>query len=103
MLDTLSDGLAATSVLQTTQPELTVSDGMASGTTGCNSFGGEFELNGSALAVSGLFWTEIGCEPGVMDQEAFILEVLMQADRLEIEGERLTIFAGERFLSYRAG
>ena len=48
-----------------------------------------------------LFFTEIGCEPSVMDQEAFILDVLGSADRLEIAGDRLTIFSGGRSLGFR--
>lgn len=101
-LETVSDGVAATSVLSSTSPGLVVEGDSIRGTTGCNDFGGELTVAGESFVVGSLTWTEIGCEANVMDQEASILDVLSAADRYEIEGDRLTIYAGARFLSYRA-
>ena len=103
-LDTLSDGVAATSILSSTQPRLfvDVEGGSLRGTTGCNDFGGSVDVFGGAFSVSDLSWTEIGCESGVMTQEAFILDVLVKAERFDIEGDRLTISAaGGNSLIYR--
>jgi heat shock protein HslJ len=105
-LDTLIDGVGASSVLSTTRPSLRVdlSDVSVRGTTGCNDFGGRVQVQGSAFTVTDMSWTEIGCESGVMTQEAFILGVLQNAEQFEIEGDRLTISDGTgRALVYKAG
>ncbi len=102
-LDTLSDGIAATSVLTTTSPDLVVENGAIRGTTGCNDFGGEVDTTGARFIVTSMFWTEIGCEPDVMTQEAFILDVLQNAERFEIVGDRLTVFSsGGESVGFRA-
>lgn len=105
VLDTLVRGIAATSVLAGTIPGLSVdpAQGTMTGTTGCNGFGGSVEISGSSFTVSELSWTEIGCESGIMDQEAFILEVLSTAESFGIDGDRLTITSSSGdSLVYRA-
>ena len=105
-LDTLIDGEVAMSILAATTPSLTVDigEGSMQGTTGCNGFGGAVGIEGSWFTVTQMSWTEIGCEPDIMRQETFILDVLQNAERYEIEGDHLTIFRNEgRSLVYRAG
>ena len=105
-LDTLIEGEVAMSVLTTTTPSLTVDTGEGSmqGTTGCNTFGGTVMIEGSEFTLTDMTWTEIGCEPDIMRQEALILDVLQNAELYEIEGDHLTISGTEgRSLIYREG
>ena len=102
-LETLVDGAAATSVVATTLPTLTVGSGSFRGTTGCNDYSGAVVADGAAFTVSDMTWTEIGCESGIMRQEALILGVLQNAGTFEIEADRLTISTSDgRSLTYRA-
>ncbi len=56
--------------------------GSVRGTTGCNDYFGEVTVEDTLLTVTGLGWTEIGCERPVMAQEAAILEVLQTVSRV---------------------
>ena len=103
-LDTLIDGDAATSVVNNMPASLTldVATASISGTTGCNGFGGAFKVNGTGLAITDMNWTEIACEPDVMRQEAFVLEILQNAGSYRIAGDRLTIVGSQgQSLVYR--
>ncbi len=105
-LDTLINGEAASSVLSTTRPTMTIdtTSGSIRGTTGCNDYFGEIRVEDTVVAITGLGWTEIGCERPVMRQEAAILEVLQTAESLTIEGDTLTLLGAEgRALVFRAG
>jgi heat shock protein HslJ len=59
------------------------------GTAACNGYGGtvgvgdEFELGGS-FVVGELSWTEMGCEPAVMELEQQFLAALSQIDSYEL-------------------
>lgn len=105
-VDGLIAGDAVTSVLTTTTPTLRIdlTAGTLRGTTGCNDFFGEVQVLGEEITISELANTEIACEPQVMDQEAFILDVLREVQIFDVDGERLSLFtAGGRGLLYRAG
>lgn len=104
-LDGLIAGDAVTSVLTTTSPSLRVdvANGTLRGTTGCNDFFGEVQILGEEFTVSELSWTEVACESQVMDQEAFILDVLQDVQIFDIDENRLMLFTTEgRGLLYRA-
>ena len=74
-----------------------VEDGAIGGTTGCNSYSGEFAVDGANIEIGELIQTEMYCtEPeGVMEQEADYLEALSRAGSYEIVRERLTLFDAE--------
>jgi heat shock protein HslJ len=78
------------------QPTIQFEDGQVSGATGCNHYGGSYQVNGSAISIEALFWTEMACmEPeGVMEQELAYLDLLGNAQRFELVDGVLTIFAG---------
>jgi heat shock protein HslJ len=82
--------------IEGTQPTITFEDGQVSGNAGCNSYGGSYQVKEDAISFDALFWTEMACmEPeGVMEQELAYLEVLGAAQRFELVGGVLTIFAG---------
>ncbi|MDY7104190.1 MAG: META domain-containing protein [Actinomycetota bacterium] len=103
-LDAGPDG-AASSTIADVEVTLVVEDGRVSGDTGCNDYGGDVTIDGDTFTVGQLEQTEMACTepPGVMDQEARYLERLGATTTWVIEGERLTLTAGDGSgLSYRA-
>ena len=80
------------------RPTLRFEADQVSGTTGCNHYGGSYQVKEDAITFGDLFRTEIGCmEPeGVMEQERIYLNLLQSADRYELSGspDILKIFAG---------
>jgi heat shock protein HslJ len=68
------------------------------GFTTCNRFFGRYEAPGDArLRFSDLGSTKMACvEPARSQQEQRFMEVLRTADRYEIAGNRLTLYAGDR-------
>ncbi len=94
------------SVIAGTTVTATFENGSVGGSAGCNTYGGEYTADGSALTVGTIFRTEMYClEPaGVMDQEDRYLDLLGSAAGYRIEGDRLTITdsAGNAVLVFRA-
>jgi heat shock protein HslJ len=72
-------------------------DGRVTGSAGCNGYGGDYRLDGTALSVSSLFQTLKFCtEPeGIMDQEARFMELLGSATGCRIENDRLILTDAE--------
>ena len=104
-LTTLIDGDAASSIFAGTEPTLVVDDlaGRISGSTGCNQFGGPATFREQTVEIGDLVSTQMACDPAVMDQEAFVFEVLGGAATWEIEGTTLRITAADgRALEYTA-
>jgi heat shock protein HslJ len=67
-------------------------DDRASGTAGCNSFGGAYSQNGDKLAFKNLASTLMACTDNtVMKQEQNYLKALNAANQFTLEGDRLTI------------
>ncbi|MBX3035519.1 MAG: META domain-containing protein [Anaerolineales bacterium] len=66
-------------------------DNQVGGNVGCNSFGGEYKLNGNQVTFSGIFSTLMFCE-GTMDQETVFLNILSeQTLNFELSGNQLTL------------
>jgi heat shock protein HslJ len=74
------------------------------GDAGCNTYSGDYEINGNRIFIREILATEVACpEPtGVMEQEQRYLETLREVshfrlinDRLELQNE-----AGETVLVY---
>jgi putative lipoprotein len=69
----------------------------AGGSTGCNSFGGKYELDGDRIRFSRMVSTLMACDdPDINAQEAAFLRMLETADRAVAVGDELTLYAGER-------
>lgn len=68
------------------QPTLQFDNGQVSGSTGCNHYGGTYQVKGDVLRFEGLYNTEMAClEPaGLMEQESVYLSLLAQVDRFEV-------------------
>jgi len=77
------------------QPTLEFDADQISGTTGCNHYGGTYQIEGDTIHFKGVFNTEMAClEPeGLMDQERIYLELLQSADHFEFIDGTLTLYA----------
>lgn len=73
------------------------SKGSAGGHSGCNSFGGDYEVTGSSIKFGDMIQTMMAC--GLerrMEIERGLMDGLRNAYRYEIRGNRLTLFRGNR-------
>ncbi|WP_301665451.1 META domain-containing protein [Methanoculleus frigidifontis] len=80
-------------VISGTTVTATFGNGSVGGSAGCNSYGGAYTVDGSALTVGEIFRTEMYClEPaGVMEQEDRYLDLLGRVAGCQIEGGQLTL------------
>jgi heat shock protein HslJ len=70
--------------------------GGASGSAGCNSYGGVYQVDQGRLVFSELVNTLMACtEATLMDQEAQYLRALQSAGTFELSAERLLIHYGD--------
>lgn len=71
----------------------------ASGNGSCNSFGGDYTIEGSKIKFGNLISTMMACEAeGRMTIEQGFMGALGSADRYEIKGEVLYLYQGEKEL-----
>jgi heat shock protein HslJ len=64
-----------------------------SGSAGCNHYGGSYQVSGSSLTFSDLFWTEMACPdpPGVLVQEGAYLAALNDVDSYQFASDQLEL------------
>lgn len=84
-----------------TRITLMFSEGMVSGSSGCNRFHGAFKADGNALTIQGLATTRMACEAEVMTQEQEFLQALQTATTWKIVRGMLDVHRadGERVLT----
>ena len=71
-------------------------DGRASGSTGCNSYGGSYEVRGDTISFSRIVATRRAClDQNANQQEHRFLMALESASRFRLASNRLTLF-GDR-------
>lgn len=69
-------------------------DGRASGSTGCNSYGGTYEVRGDAITFGRLVSTRRAClDQNANQQEQRFLSLLEAANRFRLASNRLTILS----------
>jgi proline iminopeptidase len=75
------------------QPTLQFEPDQVSGTTGCNHYGGSYQVDDGSIKFEDLYSTEMACVdvPGLMDQERIYLEILGTAQSFEAAEDVLTI------------
>lgn len=80
-------------ILDTTVTLTFAPDGSLSGSAGCNSFFGSYQLDESNITIGSIGSTEMFCESpeGLMEQEAAVLAALPTAATWEIMGDQLWI------------
>jgi heat shock protein HslJ len=84
------DGSASSPVGEPATLELS-DDGTLTGSTGCNSFSGTYELSEDTLTASDLVSTRIACAEEIAKQETAVLTVLTGPAAVAIDGETLTL------------
>ena len=77
--------------------------GVTNGSTGCNSFFGEYSVDGNSISFSQIAWTERACldPPGVMEQESDFLLILTAVTSFEIDGDELRLISPDGELRFR--
>ena len=76
-------GVAATAIF---------ANGQVSGSGGCNSYGGKYEVRGNKLTTSEIVSTMMACaDQSTMDQEAAFLGALGKAETFKITSDKLEI------------
>ena len=86
------DATNPTSALQNVETTISFgADRKFSGTVGCNTFGGEYKVNGNEMTFSNIFSTLMFCE-GISDQETMVLNILSnQTLTVEMNGNRMML------------
>jgi heat shock protein HslJ len=69
-------------------------DGRVSGSAGCNSYSGKYEIDGDQIRIHELAWTLMACmnPEGVMEQETTIMQFLSDAHDFHLSDTQLMIF-----------
>lgn len=69
-------------------------DGRVGGSTGCNNYGGTYEVRGDTITIGRLVSTRRAClDQNANEQERRFLAALEAANRFRLSSSRLTIFA----------
>ena len=91
-LESIIQGEAVQSVLAGTRVTLEFgADGNATGNTGCNFYGGSYQVDGDTLILGDSMQTLIGCREDIMAQENAYLAALAATETFELTGETLTL------------
>ena len=72
------------------------------GTSACNSYGGQFVLDGASIAIGDLMHTLIACAPEAMAVEVPYLEALGKVDTIAVDGDELVLTGPGIELRYSA-
>lgn len=76
-------------------------DGQVSGRSGCNTYGGGYEVGGDALTFDTLGGTEMACMPeSLMDLEAAFLAALGDVGSFRVTGEELVLTGADATLTF---
>ena len=79
-------------------------EGVVRGSYGYNKYAGSYEVDGDSLTITDVCFTTMACQTeGGMDKEQQYLFTLMEAESYVIEGDTLTINAGDEVLEFGRG
>ncbi len=90
--------------IEDTEITLRFLDGRVQGSSGCNTYGGDYTLgDDDAFRAGPIAFTEMAClDPeGAMDQEIDYLRILQGASKFTEDGDELTIEGGVNELVFR--
>jgi heat shock protein HslJ len=81
--------------LESVEATATFANGEVAGSTSCNSYGGEYRVNGDLITIGTLVQTEMACMgEGIMEQEGAFTQAMMQAASFQATADRLEIRNG---------
>jgi heat shock protein HslJ len=100
-LDSLISGETVSSTLGEATLQL-IGDGRISASTGCRKVTGRYTISEGQAQVTLDPYDTIGCAAPLGDQDAHVLNVLSSGFGVSIDGDRLTLTAGDKGLGYRA-
>lgn len=84
-----------------TEITLEIADGKASGSGGCNTYGGPVAISGEDFHAGGFAVTEIGCPPEIAEPEQAYLEAVGEADTILVRRKRMTLAGPDTELVFR--
>jgi putative lipoprotein len=77
-------------------------NGQVTGSAGCNSYFGGYELKGNELSLTGpIGSTMMSCGEEIDQQEIEYLQILQDAESYEIDGNQLQINSGDKVLIFK--
>lgn len=82
---------AVTTPVPDSNPTATFGLRRLSGTTGCNSFQGDYTLNGDAVVIGPLGRTQMACADPLMAQEQAIVTAFQGVGRVDYQGSRVDL------------
>lgn len=84
-------------LLSGTAISLSFSDGQIRASAGCNTFNGDYDLDGDRLLVpGGMAGTEMGCDPPERhDQDDWLVDLLVDGSAVEIGDRSLVLVGGD--------
>jgi heat shock protein HslJ len=75
---------------------LAFKDGQVSGNSGCNSYGGEYQVKGDQIKFKQMVSTLMACaDPAMMEQESLFLQFMGDAQGFELTDRQLQIFRSD--------
>lgn len=99
-LESLIFGEAVASTVGVATLELS-GDGRITASTGCREVTGSYTISDGKVQVTLDPYDTVGCVEPLGDQDAHVLEVLSSGFGISIQGDRLTLSAGDKGLDYR--
>jgi heat shock protein HslJ len=85
------DAAAPTPALPSVDTSISFEDGQFGGTVGCNSFGGDYKINGDQMSIGSVFSTMMFCDQ-TSTQESAVLAILSdQTMTVTQSGNQLTL------------
>jgi heat shock protein HslJ len=102
ILDSLISGDAVSSTVGERVALQLSGDGRLSASTGCRDVTGSYTVSDGQVEVTLDPYDAIGCAGELGAQDAHILDVLSGAFSIDINGDRLTLMAGNQGIGYRA-
>lgn len=93
--EVLHDGGVSTLLAGTEITAEFATDGSLSGSGGCNSYGGDYEIDDSEIQILELVATRMACltPKGLMEQEQAYFDALREATRFRLEGGGLSLLS----------
>ena len=71
------------------------SDGTLSGSVGCNSFSGDYKVEGNTITFRAIAATEMACAEPLMQQESAVFSIFSGSTTFKVEGNTLTITSAD--------